>query len=125
MALELLDIYVTLSQVPHEEVVMKGYGRSLLMASLFVLASFLGSGSSMAEDELFLCGIVKEVDGQNLLVDVNVLSESCPGPKTFKLLTPNQASLFKTDATQCFFIDSNRCNERKTYTILKIEGVRP
>jgi len=116
VALELLDIYVTLSQVPHEEVVMKGYGRSLLMASLFVLASFLGSESSMAVDELYLCGIVKETNMSKGVVTIDVRSESCYGERQF-YVSPAEISTFILRSERCFSIDSNTCHTGKIYTI--------
>jgi len=72
----------------------------------------------MAEDELFLCGIVKEVDGQNLLVEVNVLSESCPGIRQFQLAAPQAASHFIVGEKKCFPIDSSHCNDNNIHKIL-------
>lgn len=97
---------------------MKVLQRCVLVILAAALA--LGIGNKvMAEDELYLCGIVKDVDSRSGTVTVDVKSSGCRGIRTFKLSSSINIASFKVDEKRCFFIDSNICEANKTYGIMK------
>ncbi len=79
-----------------------------------------------AEDELHLCGIVKNMDTKKVFVSVDVQSESCRGLRTFKLPAADRTSSFNLDESVnesiCFYIDVNRCQPGTTYSITKFDN---
>ncbi len=87
-----------------------------------VLAAVLALGAgnaAMAEDELYLCGIVKDVDSQDETVIIDVKSESCRGIRTFRLSVSMNIASFQVNREKCFFINSNVCNAKEIYSIIK------
>jgi hypothetical protein len=74
---------------------------------------------AFAEDELYLCGVVQEVNLQTAQVTVDVASDSCRGIRTFKLPTAKDRLSFNVANRKCFFINSNSCKAGYTYTITK------
>lgn len=73
---------------------------------------------AFAVDNLFLCGIVKNVNEQKTLVTVDVKSGSCPGIRQFQLAAPQAASRFIVGEKKCFPIDSSHCNDNNIHKIL-------
>ncbi|MEZ0329755.1 MAG: hypothetical protein ABWK15_09435 [Dissulfuribacterales bacterium] len=97
---------------------MKSSIKYFFAVSAVVLA--LGTVSTtMAEDELYLCGIVTHVDSQNNTVTVDVKSAGCQGERRFNLSSSVKITAFKLDEKKCFFIDSNVCKANQTYSIIK------
>lgn len=76
---------------------------------------------AFAVDELYLCGVVQEVNLQTAQVTVDVASDGCRGIKTFKLPPPTSKdrASFNVAGRKCFFINSNSCKAGYTYTITK------
>lgn len=76
--------------------------------------------SSMAQDRLFLTGVVRSVDSISGIIKVNVTSEGCKGLRDFK--TPTDAAK-DIEATLIgkrmqFYIDGATCVSGKTYNML-------
>lgn len=95
--------------------VLKRYALVVLVAALVVGAGNL----AVAVDELYLCGIVKDVNSRSGTVTVDVRSSGCRGIRTFNLSSSINIASFKVDEKRCFFIDSNVCEANKTYSIMK------
>ena len=77
---------------------------------------------AVAVDELYLCGIVKEVNTIDALVTIDVASKSCGGLQKFKLSAATKGrTSFTVGNRKCFFINSNSCKAGYLYTITKIE----
>lgn len=90
---------------------------------LFIYLPFLFSlcmipHEAFANDELFLCGVVKAIDARTGMVTVDVKSGSCPGIRQFQLAAPKTASLFIVGEEKCFPIDSSHCNDNRIHKIL-------
>jgi hypothetical protein len=71
-----------------------------------------------AEDELYLCGIVKEVQSAERIVRVQVISEGCAGDKTFKVSRELHLDKFITGENTCFMINMSICPQHQVATIL-------
>jgi hypothetical protein len=93
----------------------------ILIAWVFLGLALFYQAPAFAEDELYLCGIVKDVDTPKALVGVDVTSGSCRGLHTFKQPAANGVS-FKVDERICFFIDSNRCKDDSLHGITKVDA---
>lgn len=84
----------------------------------FMFSGILFCTPAFALDELYLCGVVQNVDGKKAMVSINVKSDSCPGVKLFQLANPHAASRFIAGENKCFSIDSNNCRDNKTHKII-------
>lgn len=78
--------------------------------------------SSYADDELYLCGIVRQIDIANGTAVIDVTSENCPGSREFKTTANADLSPNDVDVRKCFFIDSDSCKSGYVYTITKTES---
>jgi hypothetical protein len=92
-----------------------------VLVSIFVAFTVFHNTSVYAEDELYLCGIVKILDIPKAFVTVDVKSESCQGLQKFELITGLKMSSINLDQKICFFIDRNQCMSGYIYSITKIE----
>lgn len=90
-----------------------------MLTCAFMFPGILFCTQAFAADELYLCGVVQEVNLQTAQVTVDVASSSCRGIRTFKLPATKDRLSFNVNARKCFFIDSNRCKTGYTYTITK------
>lgn len=69
-----------------------------------------------SEDELFLTGIVKEVDFKKGVVTIEVLSQICSGIKTFQ--TEDIEKLSDSEGKKItFFINTSTCIPNEIYTM--------
>ncbi|MDA8159978.1 MAG: hypothetical protein M0T76_04570 [Desulfobacteraceae bacterium] len=84
----------------------------------FMFPGLLFCTQAFAMDNLFLCGLVKDVDVQKALVSVDITSGSCPGLRQFQLAEPQSASRFIVGEEKCFPIDSSHCNDNIVHKIL-------
>lgn len=87
-----------------------------------IFFEFLYSIPALAVDEPLLCGVVQEVNQREGIVVIDVTSESCRGPKEFKLppaKTKGNVSLNVGDR-KCFSINSNSCKAGNIYAITNI-----
>ena len=101
-----------------------------LVAVLFVGIIFLvltiGARTAFAAgetDQLYVTGIIKSVNPATGLVMVDVTSSSCHGMRTFKADNLDKLQAYIQQRIS-FFIDSNRCNVKETYTIVTARGLR-
>jgi len=92
-----------------------------IFAFTLLVPSAFSHVSAIAEDELYLCGIIKDINQKNETIIIDVQSKSCHGLRKFKLHTLKEMQSVNTDERKCFFIDSNRCNVGFIYNIIKIE----
>lgn len=90
-----------------------------MITCAFMFPGILFCTQAFAVDELYLCGVVQEVNLQTAQVTVDVASDSCRGVKTFKLPATKDRLSFNVAKRKCFFINSNSCKAGYTYTITK------
>ena len=74
----------------------------------FMFPGILFCSQAFAVEDLYLCGVVREINTKDALVTVDVTSHSCRGLRKFKF-TPGKVS-FTLDERKCFFIDRDRCS---------------
>ena len=89
---------------------------------LFLLLSaflFLQVRSASAADELFLTGIVKNVDSNTRTVLVDVKSASCHGIRKFAIDNVSEFEDYINEKLD-FFIDSSTCRRDEVYRIDRI-----
>lgn len=77
-----------------------------------------------AEDELYLCGIVKDVNTPKAVVTVDVKSQGCRGLHAFNLSNAKLMEYFTVEENQCFFIDSTQCQTGHSYNITKLDDLQ-
>jgi len=100
---------------------MKSRWMTICCALIYSCIVFCTSAfAADAVDQLYLCGIIEEINTQDALVTVDVASDSCRGLQKFKLPAAMGGASFNVDQRKCFFIDSSRCNAGYIYTITKI-----
>jgi hypothetical protein len=90
------------------------------MLLIWVVAFFvLCIHSSEAVDELYLTGILRTVDANSGIVVVDVMSQSCPGLRRFKLdkITDLEGLEGKKIS---FSIDSSVCRRDEVYKITAV-----
>lgn len=94
------------------------FSMKYVFAVLAAVLAVLGARNmAFAEDELYLCGIVKDVDVGKGIITVDIKSESCRGERQFKV--PQSLLMgFIPKKEKCFSIDSNTCAKVKTYNII-------
>lgn len=98
------------------------FSMKYVFAVLAAVLAVLGARNmAFAEDELYLCGVVKEVDVQNNTISVDVTSKFCRGLKTFKVSNKLDITSFREDESKCFFVEENSCKPNTIYHILKVE----
>lgn len=86
----------------------------LIFTLLFII--FCSTRPVHSEDELFLTGIVKEVDSKKGFVTVEVLSKTCSGIKTFQ--TEDIEKLSDSEGKKItFFINTSTCIPNEIYTM--------
>lgn len=89
---------------------------------LFVLYHFftvpLVSKTAFADDELYLCGAVKEVNTGERKVSIEVVSEGCTGKKIFKVSISQDINKFIVNDDTCFTINMNTCPQTQTAIII-------
>lgn len=90
-----------------------------MITCAFMFPGILFCSQAFAVDELYLCGVVQEVNLQTAQVTVDVASDSCRGTRTFKLPATKDRTSFNVAGRKCFSINSNRCKAGYTYTITK------
>jgi hypothetical protein len=99
-----------------------GNMKPLNMILLSVISIFFlglsGSATAFAEDELYLCGSVKEVNTEERTVLVQVISEGCLGEKSFKVARNQRIDRFVPGEESCFMIDVNTCPQAQRATII-------
>lgn len=91
-----------------------------MITCAFMFPCILFCKQAFAVDELYLCGVVQEVNLQAAQVTVDIASANCRGIKTFKLPATTDKTSFNMAGRKCFFINSNSCKMGYTYTITKI-----
>ncbi|MGD0885950.1 MAG: hypothetical protein ABSA46_13975 [Thermodesulfovibrionales bacterium] len=83
---------------------------------LFLSTSVLMISSATAGDNLYLTGILKSVNVKGGTIVVNVISQSCPGPRTFSV---NAAGLQGLEGGKfSFSINSSSCKGNVIYKII-------
>lgn len=92
------------------------------IAGAMMFAGILWCTQAFAVDELYLCGVVREVNPQVAQVTVDVVSANCRGLRTFKLppVTNKNRQSFTVNDRKCFLIDSNRCKAGYVHAITKV-----
>jgi hypothetical protein len=70
-----------------------------------------------------LTGIIKSVNAVTGLVTVEVVSSSCRGMRIFKADDLEKLEDY-IEQNISFFIDSNKCEVKETYTIITARGLR-
>lgn len=91
-----------------------------MLTCAFMFPGILFCSQAFAVDELYLCGVVQEVNLQTAQVTVDVASSTCRGLRTFKLPATKDATSLNMAGRKCFFINSSSCKTGYTYTITKI-----
>jgi hypothetical protein len=94
--------------------------RNLILLAQVSLGFFY-STSVFAEDSLYLCGIVNDIDKEKAEINVNVLSEPCSGRHKFTLDADVMMYPFEPGRKECFVIDSNICRSGYTYSIISVD----
>ncbi len=89
--------------------------------SIFSL-SFLVSSPAIAVDELYLGGILQSVNVISGTVVIDVKSQSCPGPRIFKVDNAKDLEGLKGRRIS-FMLDSSVCKGNAIYKIRTITGV--
>lgn len=105
---------------------LHGYGltTAMVIASvLFALAVSLPANASDTVDQLRLTGTIKSVNAITGLVTVDVVSSGCLGMRTFKADDFEKLEDYLEQIIS-FFIDSNTCEMKETYTIITSRGLR-
>lgn len=95
--------------------------RWTMICCAFIYSCMVLCTSALAADkvdQLYLCGVVKEINAKEGKVRVKVTSEGCTGEKTFKVLRVQQLSKFVEGKTTCFMIDTSTCPQHQVATIL-------
>lgn len=95
--------------------------RWMMICCALIYSCFVLCTSALAADkvdQLYLCGVVKEVSAKEGKVRVKVTSEGCTGEKTFKVQKVQQLSQFIEGETTCFMIDTSTCPQHQVTTIL-------
>lgn len=90
-----------------------------MLACTFMFPGILFCTQAFATDELYLCGVVQEVNLQAAQVTVDVKSDNCRGMRTFKLPAAKGRAALNVNDRTCFIIDSNRCKTGYVHTITK------
>jgi len=90
-----------------------------MLTCAFMFPGILFCSQVFAVDELYLCGVVQEVNLKDALVTVDVASNICRGMRTFKLPATKDKASFTVADRKCFFINSSSCKAGYTYTITK------
>jgi len=91
-----------------------------MLTCAFMFPGILFCTQALAVDELYLCGVVQEINLQTAQVTVDIASSSCRGVRTFKLPATKDRLSFNVTDRKCFFINSDSCKAGYTYTITKI-----
>lgn len=95
--------------------------RRMMLCCALIYSFFILCASAFAADktdQLYLCGVVKEINAKEGKVLVKVTSEGCTGEKTFYVRRVQQLSKFVEGKSTCFMIDTNTCPKHQTATIL-------
>lgn len=92
--------------------------KRFLISSVIILALVIQVLSSRG-DNLYLRGILKEVQDDYVVVDV--ISTMCKGERKFKLSPGIEKSLLQKNKPIYFAIDTVTCNTEKTITILEVQ----
>ena len=93
----------------------------ILLLSVYVSIFALGviNEKALADDDLYLCGIIKKVYTQERKVLIEVISEGCTGEKLFKLSQAMQLNQLVDGEQKCFMIDSNTCPQNQVPLFLE------
>ena len=97
---------------------MKPLNILLLFVYYSIFAFTIMSENASANDDLYLCGVVKKVNTQEKNVLVHVTSEGCTGDKIFDVSQALQLDQFVVGENKCFKIDTNICPQNQVATIL-------
>lgn len=91
--------------------------RWMVICCALIYSCFVLCASALAEDELYLCGVVKEVNTRESTVRIQVVSEGCRGEKIFKVMKVQQLTHFLVGENKCFSIDTDTCPKQQIATI--------
>lgn len=97
---------------------MKLLNMLLLFVFFNLFISLTVSETAFADDELYLCGVVKEVNTKEGMVRIEVTSEGCAGEKIFKVPQVQELNRFLVGEARCFMINTNTCPQQQIATIL-------
>lgn len=92
--------------------------RWMTICCALIYSSMVLYTSAFANDELYLCGIVKEIDTTNNRVLVDIASQGCKGTKLFQVPQSQQLNRFQVGEETCFMIDSNTCPQNHIAAIV-------
>ena len=97
----------------------------LFMGIALLALAMIGQPALAADDhdQLQLTGTIKSVNAVTGLVTVDVVSSSCRGMRIFKADKLEKLEAY-VDQKVSFFIDSNKCEVKETYTIITARGLR-
>lgn len=84
----------------------------------FIALCVVSCTSAFAKDDLYLCGIVKEIDKTNNRVRVDITSQGCKGTKLFQVPQSQQLKRFQVGEETCFMIASNTCPQNQVAVIV-------
>jgi hypothetical protein len=100
---------------------MQGRNRMLALPFILIVALMIMPNQLVcaAEDDLYLTGIVKDVDHLRKTVSIDVASSSCQGMKKFVV---DDVDVFEglVNARINFFIDSSVCKGDEVYKVLSV-----
>ena len=99
---------------------------AVLFMGISLLALTMSGQQALAaddHDQLQLTGIIKSVNAVTGLVTVDVVSSSCSGMRVFKADKLEMLEAY-VDQKVSFFVDSNKCEVKATYTIITARGLR-
>jgi hypothetical protein len=87
---------------------------------IFFMLISLCPQTSLAVDNLSLTGFVRSIDGNNGIINLDITSESCRGPRSFRVPDDAKGDL---DASLLgkklqFMIDSSKCERGRIYNII-------
>ena len=94
----------------------------LLLGMMLLLAMSCQTAFADNLDNLYLTGIIKNVNPVTGVAYVEVLSSSCRGMRTFRADDP-EGLQYQVRRKVSFFIDSDTCKDTAVHTILVSRGL--
>ena len=95
-------------------------GNKMGVILVFFILISLCPQTSIAVDNLSLTGFVRSIDSNNGIISLDITSEGCRGPRSFKVPDDAKGDL---DASLIgkklqFMIDSSKCERGRIYNIV-------
>jgi hypothetical protein len=98
---------------------------AVLWMGIFLLVLTVSGRPALAaddHDQLHVTGVIKSVNVVTGLVTVDIVSSSCHGMRIFKADDLEKLDDY-VEQKVSFFINSNKCEVKETYTIITARGL--